>query len=126
MATYQQIDTVSVQAGSAISIHRFVELNSDGKFDHCDGAQGDAHGVSAEAASAEDDTFAMALLKGIMKVEAGAAITRGDIIATDTVGRAITHTSGAGNMKLGQAMEAASAAGEVIEVLLLPREDGST
>lgn len=126
MATAELVETVTAQAGAAVSIYRFVQLQSDGKFDQVGTAQARADGVSAEAAAADEDHFAMAVMKPcIMKVEAGAAVSVGDVVASDTSGRAITAVASAGNYKLGVALEEASAAGEVIRILLMsPAEDG--
>lgn len=52
------------------------------------------------------------------KVLAGAAITMGDDLITDSSGRFITAT-GAAQKVVGRAMEAASAAGNLIEAVLL-------
>lgn len=61
---------------------------------------------------------------GISKVVAGAAVAAGDLVATDNQGRAVTaSTAGAfpaANFILGRALSAASGAGVVISVLLLP------
>jgi Uncharacterized conserved protein (DUF2190) len=55
---------------------------------------------------------------GSAVVEAGAAVAAGATIKSDASGRAITWvTSGA---KVGLALEAAGAAGQFIEVLLIP------
>lgn len=55
---------------------------------------------------------------GTAIVEAGAAVTAGDTLKTDATGRGITWvTSGA---KVAVALQAASAAGDFIEVLLVP------
>ncbi len=55
---------------------------------------------------------------GTAVIEAGAAIAAGDTLKTDSTGRGITWaTSGA---KVALALEAAGAAGEFIEVLLIP------
>jgi len=55
---------------------------------------------------------------GTAVVEAGAAVAAGATVKSDSTGRAITWvTSGA---KVGLALEAASAAGQFIEVLLIP------
>jgi len=120
------VPPVTVTAGSAISIYRYLELNADGKFDHADGAQGPAMGVSNEAAAADGDALGMQLMVGIAKVEAGAAVTRGAAQATDASGRTIDHVSTAGNEILGYAMDAASGAGEIIRVLLQVKQDGAT
>jgi hypothetical protein len=55
---------------------------------------------------------------GTAVVEAGAAISEGATLETDASGRAVTWaTSGP---KVGIALEAAGAAGQFIEVLLIP------
>jgi len=126
MARAEAIRTVSVTAGAAVSLYRFLQLQTDGKFDHVGVAQARADGVAAEATvDGDGDQIAMALMQGIMKVEAGAAVSVGDVIASDASGRGITAVASAGNFKLGVALTAASAAGEIIEVLLhSPSEDG--
>lgn len=118
MARAENVQTLSAQAGAAVSIYRFVQLQADGKFDMVGSAQGRMDGVSAEAAAADLDIFAMAQLSGIMKVEAGAAVAVGAVIASDASGRAITSVDDGGNFACGVALTAASAAGEIIEVLL--------
>lgn len=64
---------------------------------------------------------------GKVDVEAGAAIVEGAVVIADNLGRAVTTTTTAGAnlvagayQELGIAQEAASAAGEVIEIALLP------
>jgi hypothetical protein len=126
MATYQSCKTVSVLAGSAVTIYRFVALAADGKYDHVGSAQGRADGVAAEGVAAEDDVFPMAVPDGaIVKVEAGAAVTRGAQVASDDVGRVIAHVTTAGNYILGTALDAAGAAGEVIRVQFSVHQDGA-
>ena len=56
---------------------------------------------------------------GISKCYAGAAVALGARVAPDATGRSATGGAGTGQ---GQALEAASAAGEVIAVLLPVRE----
>lgn len=127
MATHQSSSPISVTAGSAVSLYRFVVLAADGKYDHVGSAQGRADGVSCQAAAADGDAFAMQRLDGsIVKVEAGAAVTRGAQLGSDTSGRAIAHVSAAGNYILGVTLQAASAAGEIIEVQVSQHQDGAT
>jgi len=118
MATANKVQTITVTAGAAVEIYRFVQLQADGKFDKVGTAQARIDGVSAEAASADTKVFAMALLFGKMKVTAGAAVAVGAVIASDNAGRAITSVDAAGNHAVGVAMTAATTAGDVIEVLL--------
>ena len=54
----------------------------------------------------------------IAKVEAGAAVTLLGTVQSDASGRAIDHVSGVGDWRLGKALDAASAAGEIIRVQL--------
>jgi len=55
---------------------------------------------------------------GTAVVEAGAAISKGASLKSDASGRAITWASS--GAKVGIALEAATAAGQMIEVLLIP------
>lgn len=80
------------------------------------GADLNAIGVARTAGVSGDKIPVDAL--GTTIVEAGAAITLGDTVKSDSSGRAITWaTSGA---RLGIALQAASAAGNFIEVMLIP------
>lgn len=121
MATYINPTTVTRTAGSAITIYRFVVFAAgDSKYDMVSSAQGDFDGIAAEAAAADGDAFSMAIPNGsIVKVEAGAAVSAGAIVASDASGRAITAVSGLGNYTAGKALKAASAAGEIIEIQFL-------
>jgi hypothetical protein len=119
MATAEGIKTLTAQAGGAVPIYRFVQLQSDGKYDVTGSADIRADGVSAEAAAADLDIFAMAELQGKMKVEASAAISVGDLVAATTAGKAKTAASaGAATFVCGVARTAAAADGDIIEVQL--------
>lgn len=54
---------------------------------------------------------------GTAVVEAGAAVSVNDTLASDATGRGITWAAGA---KVALALQAATAAGQMIEVLLIP------
>ena len=60
------------------------------------------------------------IVVGPTKVVAGAAISAGALLTTDTSGRAVTVTPGTDTTKyiLGRAMEAAGAAGDIIEAFV--------
>lgn len=80
------------------------------------GADANALGVARSAGSSGSSVTVDVL--GTAVVEAGAAITKGATIKSDASGRAIPWaTSGA---KVAIALEAAGAAGEFIEVMLIP------
>ena len=118
MTTYQSARTVSRIAGSAISPYRFVVFASgDSKYDHVAVAQAEMDGISAEGGVGDTEVFPMIVPDGcICQVEAGAAVSVGDVIGSDNQGRAITAVSGAGNYTAGKALTAAGAAGEIIEI----------
>jgi len=117
MATASNVNTITATAGSAVSVYRFVSLAADGKYDHT-GANVRADGVSAEAAAADTDIFAMAQLQGVMKLESGAAVSVGDLISSDSTGRAVTATATVDFYNMGVARSISAGAGEIIEVLL--------
>lgn len=80
------------------------------------GADANTLGVCRQAAVAADKVTVDVL--GTAIVEAGAAVSAGASLKSDASGRAITWaTSGA---KVGIALEAATGAGQMIEVLLIP------
>ena len=119
--TTQAVETVTMTpvASTAIRNRRFVELTSAGLIQEVSGLTNDAIGVSQQASLATNDDIAIpvALLKGIVEVEAGAAVNRGANVGSDTEGRAIDPA--AGGPIYGKAMKAASAAGEIIEVFMI-------
>ena len=80
------------------------------------GADVNTLGVSRTGGNSGDKVTVDAL--GTACVEVGAAVTAGNTVKSDASGRAIPWaTSGA---KVGVALEAATAAGQFIEVLLIP------
>lgn len=118
MSNSKNVDIFSGEAGTAVTIYRFVVRAADQQYDHVGVAQAEADGVAAETVATVGACFPIAAMKGgsILKVEAGAAVSLHAVISSDNVGRAITHVSGAGNWRLGKALDAAAAAGEIIRV----------
>lgn len=57
---------------------------------------------------------------GTALVEAGAAIAAGATIMVTTDGKALTHDGAGAKHAVGRALEAAGAAGDLVEVLLVP------
>ena len=101
--------TLTIAATGTIAANRFVTPA---------GAHADANAIGAtRVAAVSGDKIPVDAL-GTTVVEAGAAVAAGATIKSDASGRGITWvTSGA---RLGIALEAASGAGALIEVMLLP------
>lgn len=105
--------TDTVKAGAALSACRFVTLA--GVYPAGGAA---AYGVTRTAAAAKDDLVPVDVI-GTAQVEAGAAIAADAALMSDATGRAVTLTAG-GKAPVARALTAATAAGDVIEILLVP------
>jgi hypothetical protein len=103
--------TLTAALTGTVAAHRFVTPA---------GAQAGADAVTlgvARSAGVSGDKVPVDVI-GTTIVESGAAISAGATLESDASGRAVTWaTSGA---KVGIALQAATAAGQFIEVLLLP------
>jgi hypothetical protein len=103
--------TLTVAATGTIAANRFVTAAGAQA-----GADANTLGASRTAA-VSGDKFAADVL-GTATIESGAAFSAGATLKSDSSGRGITWaTSGA---KVALALEAASAAGQLVEVLLIP------
>jgi hypothetical protein len=103
--------TLTLLATGAITADRFVTAAGA-----LAGADANTLGVARSAGAI--GAYVPVDVLGTAVVEAGAAVAAGDTIKSDATGRAITWvTSGA---KIALALEAATAAGQFIEVLLIP------
>jgi hypothetical protein len=123
MASAENVQTLSATAGEAIAIYRFISLQSDGKYDVGVGTDDFlADGVSAEAAAADGDLFAMAPCgqPAIMKLEAAEAIAVGALVGAEgSTGKALTANAvGASKYSHGRALDEAVNDGDIIRVLL--------
>lgn len=97
-------------AAATLAANRFVEV--DGTYPTAGGA---ALGVTRS--SAESGDLIPVDVLGTTQVEAGGPVAVGPVKA-DATGRALTHDST--NVKVGIALSSATAAGQMVEVLLLP------
>ena len=111
------IPGLKANADLSSSQFRFVKLTS-GKVAQCSVAGEGAIGVLQDKPSAANQAANVCALVGVSKVVAGAAVAQGAKVTTDNQGRAATWATG--NHLMGYALNAASAAGEVIEVVLVP------
>lgn len=118
MSTYDNMQTVSLEAGADLSSSQyfFVSVSADGQIDatgdgaHADGVlqnNPDAAGKAAEVA-----------IGGIVKVICGSTVTRGGPVSSDASGEAVD--SATGDVILGTALETGSD-GAVIRMIFQPR-----
>lgn len=107
MKWQQPILTTSVLASAELTRWRFVG------FDGAPCAAG-AKAVGVAECDTGAGNLAPVNALGVILVEAGAAVAAGAEVEADASGRAITLAEGRGN---GTAMDAATAAGEVIRIL---------
>lgn len=115
MSWENPIEIDSFAAGGTIVANRFVKIGAaDNTVIQTAATTDNSIGVAAEAAVSGDAVAVKTA--GVVKVEAGAAVTRGVQVMSDSSGRVVDAT--ATNKVLGIALEAASAAGEIISVKL--------
>lgn len=111
-----------IPVSTAIPQRRLVTITTDGEITLATAA-GDAIGVTLEASAANSQVaIPVALLDGArIEIEANAAITAGSAVAVaGTSGDAgrVDDTAAAANTRwIGYAVTAASAAGEVVDVI---------
>ncbi len=110
MATEAPIYTITLSATGTVTKQRLVEVTGV----HASAA-GKAIGVSRVDAVAGDNFGAHTL--GTSLVEAGGAIAVGATVEVGTNGKAVTLAAG---VKVGRALTAASADGDIIEIYLIP------
>lgn len=133
--TFESVRMLTMIAGEDLTgdQYRLLKIDTDGKViksvaagDYSVGVLAmDANLSQGSTASSEDEAVTVAMLEGVVLLEAGAAITQGDLIHSDAQGRAISAGAdiaalAAGDYVVGQAIEAAGAAGEVISVRAQP------
>lgn len=126
-------------ANGNITPSRFVKVDTsaEGRVIQCTATTDFPIGVSQAGTrrapySSLNDGFAAIAGEGVRvfqlgevcPIEAGAAITRGDRLSPDTSGRGIT--AGAAVKSGGIALESASGAGVLIDMIVLPDTPGAT
>lgn len=104
--------TLTIIAAAALAGSRFV--TQAGAYP---AAGGVVYGVTRTPGSVGDPVPVD--ITGTAIVEAGAAITKDAALMVDATGRVVA-LSGAGKSPVGRALEAGAAAGDFIEVLLVP------
>ena len=108
-------------AGAAIAAFRIVRFSAADTVVQAAAATESMFGVNSDLAVANGERCEV-MTDGIAWIEAGAAVTIGALITADSVGRAVAGAPAAGvnNRVIGLALDAATAAGDQIRVLLSP------
>lgn len=108
-------------AGGAISPSRIVRFSAADTVVQAAAATESMFGVNSDLSVANGERCEV-MTDGIAWVEAGAAVTIGALITADSVGRGVAAAPAAGvnNRVIGVALDAATAAGDLIRVLLSP------
>lgn len=108
-------------AGGAIGPYRIVRIASADTVEQAAAVANALIGVNTDLTIVSGERVEVAV-QGIAWVEAGAAITIGSLVTTDSVGRGVAAAPAAGtnNRHVGVALDAAVAAGDQIRVLLSP------
>lgn len=116
MAYKENLQSISTTASADLSTKQFyfVNISATGAAVNTT-AGGIVDGVLQDKPSALGESCAVGV-RGVSKVTAGAAITAGARVMSSATGKAITAT--ATNNISGTALEAATADGDIISVLL--------
>lgn len=80
-------------------------------------------GINQSPQAANAGQPVMIAFQGLGKVECGAAVTRGDLISTDSVGRAVTSLAAPTDRVIGVALES-GVLGTVIRCSISPSKNG--
>ncbi|MGX8941940.1 DUF2190 family protein [Symbiopectobacterium sp. Eva_TO] len=114
MVTQQVVLTTTVVAVEDLTVHRLVGITAK-PFK----GTGTELGV-AEVSGKKGDSVPIHVL-GIMAVEAGAAISAGQLLKADSEGRVVSESALTGGglpaSTVGVALDAATAAGEIIRMV---------
>jgi len=119
-----QLDDLSFKAGAAISPYRIVKFGSDSLHVIQGAAATDTTiGINQcpQAAATEDQV--MVALQGIGKVELGGTVVRGDLLTSDSVGRALASLAVPTDRVIGVALDSGGT-GTVIRVSITPSKNG--
>lgn len=108
----------SLVAEAAVNPYRVVKFGTaDGQVIQS-AAAADAHIGVADNLGAAIGARVDVIMDGIAEAEAGAAITRGALLSSDSSGRVITAAASAGSNVgvIGRALASAAGAGEIIPI----------
>lgn len=122
MAWELKLFDVSFEAGEDLSDAQFlaVTLNNAGKVVKVSSTGAKAIGILQDNPPA--GSGANVRMLGISKVKSGSAFAVGAVLASDGTGRLIPATAGSGYYPIGVALEAATAADQIVTAFILPEK----
>lgn len=119
-----QNDNLGWLSGAAVAAYRIVKFDANGALIQGAAATDTTIGInqSPQGASAAGQQLMIAHL-GMGLVELGGTVTRGDLLTTDTVGRAVTSLASPTDRVIGVAL-ASGGTGNIVPVLIVPSKNG--
>jgi hypothetical protein len=102
-------------SGAAVGANRIVKMASDTTVVQGAATSDSLIGVNNELAATASGQSLDIVMGGVAEVESGGSVTRGALVSSDTIGRAVTATED--NRVIGVALKSAST-GDIIPVLL--------
>ena len=110
-------------AGATVNPYRIVKFSASGVVIQGAAATDTTIGInqSPQAANATEQT--MIALLGLAQVELGGNVARGDLLTTDTVGRAVVSLAAPTDRVIGVALESGSS-GAFVPVLISQSKNG--
>lgn len=111
----------SYKAGAAVPKHRIIKHGAaDGEVILGAAATDGIFGVSVEIDADAGERVDVAV-SGPMLIEYGGAVTRGDLLTSDAVGRAVTAAPGAGaNNRIIGVADVSGVLNDIVDVFIVP------
>lgn len=114
---------MSYLAGAAISPYRIVKFSASGVVIQGAAAADTIIGINQSPQAAVANDQVMIALTGLGQVECGGTVVRGDLLTTDSVGRAVVSLAAPTDRTIGVALESGST-GTVIPVAISQAKNG--
>src|SRR3972149_6262016 len=119
MATVQNEQIITLTAGEDLSAKQYYLATISTGADNTASLAGDGNKAYVILNEPSTGQAASLAIGGVTKVVAGAAFTRGDKLASNGSGKAITAVGGGTQHGVGFALESASGDGAVVRMLVV-------
>lgn len=119
-----QTNRFDFKAGAAVSAYRIVKFGSDDQHVIQGAAATDTTiGINQAPQAAATEDYVMVALQGLGQVELGGTVVRGDLLTSDSVGRAVASLVAPTDRVIGVAL-ASGTVGQFIAVSISPSKNG--